>query len=329
MKKLFALFILIAFTLSAFVGCDLKKEPKEPTSDTTQKKEGDGRVDIDLPKLQEAPHLDFDDFSVWRDENNSQDCRYVYIKAWDVYRKLELSHYPHFDLTSMALGENAATLSIYCSHRHTTEITSYHFDISKEEVASYTVEIQTPTTSEVNEYFINMHSENVGYFFFIPQWESLYDTNYPLIRFETCDGGKTWNRIENVTLGEHRDWHDMISVAKFISHNVGIVDFRTGEIEGRFGGTHLTIDGGLTWNKFPQLPYHVSFHNGIKYQEVSSFEIIDNSYILIIEGCFEGYSQYITFKSDNLTDWVLIDSLKIKGGKKPAAPEPISGIYRQ
>ena len=201
---------------------------------------------------------------------------YVYIRAWDAYRKIKIPNLsnrkgPCFDPTSAAINENTATIAIYDYNDSIARVTVFHFNKHNEDVESYTAELKSKFyTRLLSTAFVNVANENTICFFGLTE-PTLYPNSEKkpsFIKIITKDGGKTWSSeetlIPNVTV------ENTLTIAKFASNKVGIIsyayiagkDVNSGEFHSEwddiFDGTYITTDGGLSWERI-SLEYDSEF----------------------------------------------------------------------
>lgn len=271
--------------------------------------------------LEPEPYCDRELYSVWRDQDGEF---YIYIKEWNIYRKINSdfinSGYGSiFDPMGATINEDTAAIAVYEYSKHDATVTIHHLDRNHEDVASYTNQLDHLEDNfyECGTFFINMRDEETTYFFYTASCpdENMYDDLYwPLVRFETTDGGKTWRQAETMKLG--LTLHDYPNVITFLSHNVGIISFRYHSCEDLCGRTFLTTDGGMTWNAIAPLPYPFDDINKVGYTEVIALEQRGNDYFLTVEVHYSAYhtnnpelddvTETIQFQSTDLTQWILI-----------------------
>ena len=261
--------------------------------------------------------------SVWRSDENKE--YYVYINEWDAYRPmrgLSSSYYNWWDLNDhcVTIDNDATTIALIdqgSSYGEPT-ILAYHFSRSNELVELHAVPLNIKVTRD-DLFFVNMHAPNHGYYFLLPRSFPHYGSDWPLIMFETTDGGKSWNQIATYTFYATARY---VEIFKFISPQVGIISFRYNCTEDLCERTYLTVDGGLTWKKIPQLPYPFDLTPYTWYSDVVDLEQNEDRYDLTVEvrGTLvapEG-SDYIFpsgdtiikfhFESKDLSSWTLTES---------------------
>ena len=244
----------------------------------------------------------------WSDEKEEF---YIYINDWDAYRLMRgLSIRDESDLlvwwylydNCIAIDNEATTVSLIDQGGTYDEptIITYRFSRSNELVELHAVPLNIKVTRD-DLFFVNMHDADHGYYFLLPRSFPHYGSDWPLIMFETTDGGKSWNQIATNIFHATARYEEIF---KFVSPQVGIISFRDlGECEA-WKRTYLTVDGGLTWNQMPELPHG----EVIKwYSNVVDFEyLVDHDYYrLTVEA-----SNYTTFQvqlwSKDLINWSLI-----------------------
>lgn len=262
----------------------------------------------ELTQLRAEPTKDLPEASIWQAKREKE--YYIYIKDWDVYRKLPgLASYNSMHVNDNCIMVNSETATISVIHLYGRQdppvIITYHFNRRDENVESHIVELDMIANSEEDIQFINWQSQNIGYFFWMPGFEAGPD--WPLVRFETNDGGKSWNKISTQSFDLLSS--DRPEIVKFISSKVGIISFRYVNINDLCDRTYLTVDGGLTWNKISQLPY--PFENMYSaYSEVVNLEMGDTgNYYLTVEVIGMVFSEeysvvQIKFWSEDLIKWM-------------------------
>ena len=327
MKKFVLMCLVAILFLSTFVGCeDIKYNNENDTNNvensSTENSESNDNNNIEIvepTELEYIYHYEIPDASFWRDKEGEY---YIYIKEWQVYRKLSrLTEYPknHIRIqpTSAVVNEDTAAIAVYIqSGKSDTKIFTYHFNRGSEEVQYYSIFLETREHNESNYFMINLHSENKGEFFFIPQFTSTIDgeKNWPIIRYETTDGGQTWNIAE---VKDFRcSWRDYPTIVKFVTKETGIISYRYRGWEDLCGRTFLTTDGGLTWSRISQLPYPFDDICKVGYTEVHDLQQSDDGYLLTVKirisPEYTGNEQldfraYIYFKSSDLVNWMLCE----------------------
>ena len=282
---------------------DTQSPPLESESDDVTLRDVPG-----LGQLRRCYHLDNSPMaSVWRsDENNEY---YVYINEWDAYRPmrgLSSSYYNWWDLNDhcVTIENDATTIALIdqgSSYGEPTILT-YHFSRSNELVELHAVPLNIKVTRD-DLFFVNMHDTNHGYYFLLPRSFPHYGSDWPLIMFETTDGGKSWNQIATYTFYATARY---VEIFKFISPQIGIISFRdlgTCEVWER---TYLTVDGGLTWTQMSKLPPSDMVN---WYSEIIDFEYVKeyDYYRLTVKA-----SNYTSFQiqlwSKDLINWTLIET---------------------
>ena len=316
MKKL-VVFLLCLATFLSLVACngignsddtDSTENTNEETTKANDASNGESNSTLsELTQLRAEPTKDLPEASIWQAKSEKE--YYVYIKDWEVYRKLpELASYNsmHVNDNCIMVNSETATISIihlYGKHDRPVIIT-YHFNRQYESVETHIVELDIIANSEADIQFINWQSQNIGYFFWMPGFEAGPD--WPLVRFETNDGGKSWNNMSTQIFDLRSS--DIPEIVKFVSSKVGIISFRYVNINDLCDRTYLTVDGGLTWNKISQLPYPFEDMYSA-YSEVVNLEMGDTgNYYLTVEVRGRMFSEeysvvQIKFWSEDLIKW--------------------------
>ena len=259
----------------------------------------------------------------WSDEKEEF---YIYINDWDAYRLMRgLSIRDESDLlvwwylydNCIAIDNEATTVSLIYQEgkHHEPIIITYRLHRSNELVEVHAVPLNIIASCEYDTYFVNMHDTNHGYYFLTTRMDGRQDLDgvrgWPLFMFETTDGGKSWNPISTNTFSPGAS--DYINILKFVSPQVGIISFRDlGECEA-WKRTYLTVDGGLTWNQMPPLPYPSGLNGSqVWYSEIIDIEYIDDCYVLTVDGHYLNSSDNnnpsveFRFESKDLINWSLI-----------------------
>ena len=328
MKKSVAVLLCLTtfLSLSACNGLDnsddidnTKNTNEETTkaSDATSNGESDPTLS-ELSKLRAEPTEDLPEASIWRAKSEKE--YYIYIKDWDVYRKLPgLASYNsmHVNDNCIIVDSETATISVIHQYGKNDEpiIITYHINRSNSLVESYAVPLNIKASSEYDTFFVNMLDEDYGYYFLTPRMDGTQDwrmdgvQGWPLFMFETTNGGKSWKQISTNTFTHVSS--DYINLLRFVSPQVGIISFRYVNINDLCDRTYLTVDGGLTWNKISQLPYPFENMNSA-YSEVVNFEIEEDTgnYYLTVEVRGRVFSEkhscvQIKFWSEDLINWKL------------------------
>ena len=255
-------------------------------------------------------------YSIWLNEKGEY---YLYLNAWDTYTCLPgLSEYDstYFNDNCIVVDGEEATISVIHQHGKNDEpiVITYHINRGNSLVESYAVPLSIKASSEDDVFCVNMQDSVHGYYFLTANTSGDMDERmdgvheWPLFMFETADGGQSWKQISTNTFysTEH------IEVLKFVSPCVGLVSFRNEGWGNVWDWTYLTIDGGLTWNQLPQLPYPATLNElHVWYSDVIDIECIDNCYFLAIKSYYlnssdNNSSAEIRFKSKDLISWELI-----------------------
>ena len=317
MKKILSLLLTLLILRATLVGC-VVNDADNPSDTSTQIEQPEV---FDTSILESEPFRDFTEISFWQ---NQDDEIYVYIKAWNTYRKLsEISPYVQYYLieenpTSVVIGEDTAVISFVLLEKkiQSPMVLTCHFNRNDKLVKSYLSELDEITIDRERGdlCFINMKNETLGYYFVLPQYAHFNDPEisvnekcWPIIRFETFDGGKTWSYAETSKGYEYDHTKACPTIAKFISREVGIFNHRY-----YYAGedlclrTYITKDGGLTWNNISSLPYPFDMDD-ISYTEAYDLEQCADGYILTVEVRSDvNDCQKIKFKSVDLENWELI-----------------------
>ena len=333
MKKRLLALILSALLLINAVACNINSPPRngdgtveetesfemsDTNEDTQHATETDTSTDEtsadeilrDVPgigQLKLLPSCNIStNASLWRSDEKKE--YYIYINEWDAYRPLrELSsyHYWSFGDNAIAIDGETATFSMIEQDGKWDEplLITYHFHRSNSLVELHTVPLNIKASSEYDLYFVNMHDTNHGYYFLLSRSIPHYGSDWPLIMFETTDGGKSWFQLATHTFYATSRCEEIF---KFVSPQVGIISFR--DLEGCevWERTYLTVDGGLTWTPMSELP-HSDMVNW--YSEIIDFEYLEDRdyYLLTVEA-----SNYTSFQlqlwSKDLINWTLIES---------------------
>lgn len=324
-KRIQTMIILAALLLSTATGCQNGADnlPESNLTDSNGNyQEPTNIATYDQPRENNSY---LNDYSVIY--GNDGEC-YVYIKAWDTYRKITIPYLlygygPCFDPTSAVINEESAIMALYDYDNQSANVTVYHFNKNNEDVKSYTAELKSKFYTRLLEaVFVNIIDENTVCFFGLtkPTHET-GDQEPSFIKVVTEDGGETWNSEEilfsNVTI------ENDLTIAKFVSNKIGIISYayfaseedNSGKLNSNwddiFDGTYITTDGGLSWNRI-SLEYDSTFggHNYSYENIISSANIINfstygsdkNTYKLsfCINNRLTGY-----FISENFIDWEL------------------------
>lgn len=293
MKRFVALCLAALVLLSVLVGCD----------------SGDA---IDTSELEHLSRYEMPEASFWRDADGKY---YIYIKEWQEYRQLEgledyAEDYVRIQNTSIVINETSGAIAVFIQPgKDDTEVITYHFNKSNDDVQAYSDILGTDASGEPQFFRLNLFSEDRGFFIHVTRDIAADDGSgtiwCPIIRYETTDGGKTWCKAEVYDFVDG-DWHKSPQFAKFVSKEVGVVCFQN-DI---FGTTVLTKDGGLTWYEISNVPkrYDIQECEFIVHEEIYDFEKRGDEYILVKELLVMptgGYSfnTYVYYKSSDLIHW--------------------------
>ena len=162
MKKFLSLMLAIFMFCVAFTGCSVK-DADNPSDTSTQTKQSEV---FDTSILESNPFRDFTEISFWQSQDNET---YVYIKAWNTYRKLsEISPYVQYYLieenpTSVVIGEDTAVISFVLLEKkiQSPMVLTCHFNRNDKLVKSYLSELDEITIDRERGdlCFINMKNE--------------------------------------------------------------------------------------------------------------------------------------------------------------------------
>jgi len=265
----------------------------------------------DVPSLgQLTLRQNYQTASIWIDQEGEF---YIYFNEWDTYRELKgLSSYPSIYISpywyesdnNIVVDCETATIAIISEpgkHGEPTILT-YHFNRNNNLVELHVVPLKIIET-EYDLFFINMHDADHGYYFLLPRSFPNYGFDWPLIMFETTDGGKSWNQIATHTFHASARYEEIF---KFISPQVGIISFRDLGACEVWERTYFTVDGGLTWTQMSKLP-----HGEIAewYSEIIDLEYVkDYDYYRLTVKASNYTSFQIQFWSKDLINWTLIES---------------------
>lgn len=295
---------------------DLNASESEYLSEFGQENETTSDVQLGGGELKLVQYTALTKYSIWLNEKGEY---YLYLNAWDTYRclpGLSAYHSTYFNDNCIAVDSETATISVIHQYGKNNEpiIITYHIYRSNSFVESYPVPLNIKASSEHDTFFVNMHDSAHGYYFLTPNISGAMDEriegvqDWPLFMFETTDGGKNWKQISTNTFYSTKN----IEVLKFVSSRVGIVSFRNEGWGDVWDWTYLTVDGGLTWNQLPQLPYPASPNElHVWYSDVIDIECIDDYYYLTIKSYYlnssdNNCSVEIRFQSKDLISWKLI-----------------------
>jgi hypothetical protein len=250
---------------------------------------------------------DHDDFSIYYIEDGSV---YIYIKTWDVHRKITENTYflSNFSLISCRVGEETAEIVTCDAGKRTATLTTYNFSKTNEKTESYSVTIETDGFGDSDNCAINLYSEGKGYYFYIPEVIIDNDNSWPLLCYETTDGGKSWNKISEALVCS-TDYHERPQTLTFASNEIGIISYRYSGMEDLCGRTYLTMDSGKSWSIISRLQYPFDPET-VRYTEV--YDLKDdgyNGYVLTVRVALKNeqeFMTYIQYYSKDLLNWEIV-----------------------
>ena len=317
MKKRILAILLIAVIAVNICGCNYAPDNGNRNPLDNELNGGTSNPDEtvrDVPgigQLELFPFCNFKTASIWRDQKGEF---YIYINGWGAYRQLRgLSsyHYLYFSPysyesdNSIVVNGDVATVSIINQNGKYDEptIITYHFNKSNDLVQLHAVPLNIKASLEYDAFFVNMHSADHGYYFLLPSPSSHYGSDWPLIMFETTDGGKSWVQIATNTFYASARCEEIF---KFISPQVGIISFRD------LGGcevwerTYLTVDGGLTWTQMSELPHGDMVE---WYSDVIDLEYLeDHGYYRLTVKAMNYSTFQVQLCSKDLINWSLTET---------------------
>ena len=312
MKRFVAISVALVFVLLNMGGCEHEKKMnnnlKESNIESNEAVEFEKEL-FDTSEFKCLSCFDEPEVSFWLDKCGEY---YVYINEWQEYRQLEgleqyLEYHVQIEPTSTVIDGSTCTIAVYTqSGKSDTEIITYHFNKDIKLTQVYNVKLDTMIDGEPNYFMITMLDENHGLFICFANYNNLEGKCWPLFRYETIDGGKTWNKIETLYFDPTGRYH--CDIAKFATNEVGIISCT----RDWYGCTYLTKDGGLTWEHIRNV--HVPYDDITKigYSRFYNFEKRDEKYILTaeIDLCSNlneneqlDFSVYIFYESTDLINW--------------------------
>ena len=311
MKRIIALCSSFIFLLTVLTGCEheknLNNSLKESNLESKEVAESEKEL-FDTYEFKCLSCFDILEVSFWLEKGGKY---YIYINEWQEHRQLEgLEQYSKYHVqieqTSTVIAESVCTIAAYIqSGKSDTEIITFHFNKNSNAPLVYKSKLETMIHDEPNYYMINLYNENYGSFFYIPSHYVSEDKSqyWPIIRYETADGGKTWNKVKVLDLVA--GIHECPTVVKFISKEVGIVSYRYWGINDLRNRTYLTIDGGLNWNLISNLTYPFDLDR-VRYTEVYDLSKKNEEFLLTVQVHSDSVS-YIYFKSSDCVNWELYE----------------------
>ena len=306
MKKFIAFNLALVILLLSFVGCDLKKD-----DDENSESEGTESTTADVSNLMPFPFFEKDGVVFWYKGEGKYT---VYIKKWQMYR--EITYVSGCVSADVRVGEDTAEIAFfYRNNFRSGTLTTYHLNKDTEEVQDNCVILEMVGNSEHYFYWFRLYDEDRACFFLMA--DILVDGAgyFPVVRYETTDGGKTWN-VANVFSFDGYPWNAFPKIT-FVTEEVGIITYRYITATDLCYRTYITTDGGFTWNRISNLPYPFDLDEVNGFTEIESFEKAkdSNTYILRVKVIVNSYqvgdseigffSLYLEFYSDDLVDWRL------------------------
>lgn len=255
--------------------------------------------------------------SIYRDKYNNF---YAHIIPWDAFYRLPES----FNINTMTdydcfSNDNAAEIVIKKYNHH---VVTYRMSKGSSIIETNSHTFNILRDDSVKSFF-NYYNEDCIYFFCSPEYyttDSGESLHWPLLRYETTDGGKNWKGtvISNVYCSASMSEYFNLSTSKFVSKSVGIVNYYSRITNDISELTFITTDGGKTWDNLPKLQYPSDVYNRL--QQSIDLRYESGSYILTIK-CqgyiFQNDSIYVfrtleyTLNDDN--NWILTDERSDSG----------------
>ena len=310
MKKFIAFNLALVILLLSFVGCDFKQD-----DDENSESEGTESTTADVSNLMPFPLFEKDGVVFWYKGEGKYT---VYIKEWGRYEEIEPVNGVYYTPTTAArVGEDTAEIAFFIqTSKHGGTLITYQLNRNAEEVQVNSVVLEIKYLGESEYSWFKLYEGGNACFFCMPSRFSDHDAEYfPIVRYETTDGGKTWN-VANVFYFDGYPWNASPEIT-FVTEEVGVITYRYITATDLCYRTYITTDGGFTWNRISNLPYPFDLDEVNGYTEIESFEKAkdSNTYILRVKVIVNSYqvgdseigffSLYLEFYSDDLVDWRL------------------------
>ena len=307
MKKLLALTLAIIFAVAPLGGCGAKNgsgdTPSTTAPDTSIPPEPlpEG---FDAEKIKAEPYWDRPEISVWESGENEF---YVYIKAWNAYRIINVSstlsgrgYGTDFGNTCAVVGESTATLALYNHDFVDVEATVYTFKRNDHNTAVYQGKFHAGGHFyECPDVFINtLDVDHVSLFY---TTEDRPNLDVQFLRVDTEDGGKTWSEPTEIGVGTDLK-QSPTDIMGFLSHEIGVIGYRYYYFCDLSDRTYFTFDGGKTWERMSKLTYPGKTQED-GYSEIRDLEKTEDGYLLTVRMRYSGAMDIIYFTSEDLKNW--------------------------
>lgn len=344
--KIVPLTLIVAALLTSACGCNTEKtnNPHDTnkeipsvgetdstngeTDSTKEETDNTNTKELDTSKLSYC--ASYDHVTFYKDE---QDQHYAMMYGWNTHRNLGNIQ---GEIRDAFVGENKIEAIAIKNNREANEtvVTTITMTRDSEKVEKTERTLDFACVAEQDYLLVNYYKENCVCLIFVPEAyitprtstsgktiedETEYDYEFwPLLRYETTDGGKTWKNNKDEIHISAGHWHNYPEILKFIDKKVGIYNFRDNGHENICDCTYITTDSGKTWNLISQLSYPFDLYDQTKlpeengYTVVSDFELMDDgTYVLTIihrfhpkSGTVENTYKYVTadFKT-----WTLLE----------------------
>ena len=218
---------------------------------------------------------DFPECAIYQDNNGEF---FVHIKAWNIYRKIDLSsikwedgYGPVFKFNSFSISDDSASIAIYNYDTKYSYISIYHIEKGTLDVQEYSAQFEATSFYECAEFGINMIDEQITYFFLYGETNPDYKLGNSFIRFETFDGGKSWGDPQNISKDHYKYYCEKM---EFLTKDFGYCIHGHGDVF----STLLTTDGGSTW-EHAKITFPFDVNDLITYKNI---KMTNNQYILTV-----------------------------------------------
>ncbi len=349
--QIISLALIVAALLTSACGCNseqINTNPADKTKESTSVGETDntnGETDstkeetdntntkeLDTSKLSYC--ASYDHVTFYKDEQGQY---YVKMYGWNTHRNLGNIQ---GEIRDAVVGEKKIEAIAIKNNREANEtvITIITMTRDSEKVEKTERTLDFACIAERDYLLVNYYKENCACLIFVPEAyitlrtstsgksgdieeEIEYKYEYwPLLRYETTDGGKTWeNNLgeEHVSAGH---WNYWPRVLKFVDKEVGIFSYRSTGDEDANNVTYITTDSGKTWSLIAPLEYPFKLYEPYKsaeetgYTYVKDFEVIDNRYVLTLVHTYyrkpHGYDDTYQYATEDFKTWTLIKYTK-------------------
>ena len=329
-KKAVVFATILCALLSSMAGCNktnnidiettsTQQSTQQSTRETTQEiidEENNENTswepeEFDTTTLKPAPFLNSNtpECTIYEDNNGEF---FVHIKAWNIYRKIDLSsikwedgYGPFLKINGVCVNDSSATIAIYNYDRHYGYVTIYHFNRGNQEVKAYSKQVEAYSFYECGSFDINVIDEETVYFFVFaePYGEYPY-SKIQFVRFETFDGGKSWSDPQIISSCVDDKTH--CKQLEFFTKDLGYCISGHGDIFSIL----QTTDGGVTWN-YPPITFPSYTDEIMGYVEFISIEMTEKGYVLKIKvypkHTIDIPSYDLYYITNDFMEWRLID----------------------